>query len=74
MIHPMIEKVAKAIAKDYKNNEADWSVFETSARLAIEAMKEPSEDMLEPVTNADGFFKLSDPKQAWSLMIDEILK
>lgn len=39
----------------------------------VKAMREPTEKMLEPVTNADGFFKLDDPKQAWYKMIDVII-
>lgn len=77
----MIEKVARIIAVK-STNGLSWdripdqfkNEFIEQARAAIEAMREPTKRMLEPVTNADGFFKLSDPKEAYQAMIDAALE
>lgn len=63
----MIDRVAKALV--LRDTTDEYSL----ARAAINAMREPTEKMLEPVTNADGFFKVSDPKQAYQAMIEAIL-
>ncbi len=62
----MIERCARAAGV------MDSLGFER-VKAIIKAMREPTDKMLEPVTNADGFFKQTDPKQAWQLMIDAIL-
>lgn len=54
------------------NNERK-SKYRKQAEASIRAMKVPTDEMLEPVTNADGFFKVSDPKQAYQTMIEAAL-
>lgn len=75
MDNEMIERVALAIQE--KRAEFQHmplaSIYGVLAEAAIKAMREPTEKMLEPVTNADGFFKLDDPQQAWYKMIDAII-
>lgn len=66
MDNKMIERCAKA------SGVMDTLGFER-IKAIIRAMREPTEKMLEPVTNADGFFKVSDPIQAWQKMIDAII-
>lgn len=45
----MIERVAKAICKDIDQTEDDWQFMLTTAKAAIEAMREPTEAMKHAV-------------------------
>ena len=83
----MVERIAKAMFQHANphldpdfilagNTDPDWKIFEWHARVAIAAMREPTEDMIE-----SGFIK---PPQwdhdsatvldVWQCMIDEALK
>jgi len=68
---PMIERVAKAIWRSMGDNDDAFLDFRDDyllyARAAIEAMREPTEGMLEAASRAD----LEDE---WSAMIDAALK
>jgi hypothetical protein len=77
----MIERVARAIYRTLAfGNELDkaekeiQTLYKNIAKAAIEAMREPTYEMLEPVTNADGCFKAIDPKKAYQVIIDAALK
>lgn len=58
---------------DIRRTSEDDKFYTEVVIDVIKAMLEPTEKMLKPVTNADGFFKLSDPKQAWQAMIGAII-
>jgi hypothetical protein len=54
--------------------EPAWKSYEAEARAAIEAMREPTEAMVEagsdaPIMNYDG----NDPRDVWRLMISAAL-
>lgn len=84
-MNEMIERVARAITK-YPDKPKEWDdyspiaqeIFRTIARLAIEAMREPTEGMCERAFEAD----LSDYEDdalryfadIWQEMIDAALK
>lgn len=65
----MIEKVARAICPDDFNNpnnhkegeceycDSQRNMTRAQAKRAIAAMREPTEEMLERVSNADGYLK-----------------
>lgn len=66
MTNTMIERVAKALEKNLEGKE--FSSFEDAARAAIEAMREPTETMLEegpPYPYMDNII--------WGMMIDAAL-
>lgn len=72
-MNEMIERVAKAIWSDYWDGEGcSWAEMEESsrqtalsmARAAIEAMREPTEAMLEAQ------FGQPSPADCWRAMID----
>jgi hypothetical protein len=78
-MNEMIERVAKALWLDYWDGDAcawedaEESARETSrslARAAIEAMREPTEDMIE-AGRSENFGNY--PNQAWHAMIDQAL-
>lgn len=83
----MIEKVAIAIeiaAKCRPYGLYDYSSYKYIAKAAIEAMREPTEEMIEAIddsfdwdssdTNGSWFIKSADPKAAWIAGIDAVLK
>jgi hypothetical protein len=83
MAEDMIERVAKRLWDHSFDRMPDPPWEQTTelqkrfnrmlAREAIAEMREPTEAMLAPVTNADGFFKVCDPWQAYQAMIDAAL-
>lgn len=42
----MIEKVARAISKAYAEDEKYWEAHKDVAKVVIEVMREPSEEMI----------------------------
>lgn len=76
----MIEKVARAINEFNKNStdetwlryrqENSWMQFEAIAKVAIQAMREPSEEMLDVFD--DNWY--NGTKVAYLAMIDAALK
>ncbi len=65
----MIEKVAKAMALYEDSMEDYWKRYTGLAKAAIEAMREPSEEMI--------YQGPGDPymdKEVWAKMIDAALK
>lgn len=77
----MIERVARAIAGVNgigldEANEAMWRVHEMEARAVIEAMREPTEAMLEAYDNTVQIDFEGEPlnlPQAYTAMIDAAL-
>ena len=88
----MVERVARAIWQE-SVGRADWYKWETfrpdawgrclsmaQARAAIEAMREPTEAMIEAARNEDDPGFCDEPgfaaphKDAWQAMIDAALK
>lgn len=73
----MIEKVARALAA-IQETEDQWEYYITSARVAIKAMREPSDEMLNE--GFRGAWKNEDGgasfyvKPCWIYMIDEALR
>lgn len=43
-----IEEVARAIAKAHHSDDGDWIAWTGEARAAIEAMRQPTEEMTRP--------------------------
>lgn len=86
----MIERVARAIcAKEYEdpneltNSYPDgpmypvWKDFEWCAKAAIQALREPTEAMVEAFdTDVDAWIseKIEDPMHLYKVMIDAALK
>lgn len=81
-----IEEVAKALCKRHytkrfgkspsdahvvMNVEANWRDFAEEAQVAIEAMREPNEDMLDAMNEHAGSIA---PEYAWADAIDAALK
>lgn len=66
----MIERVARAIAKYQAGDEEDWRGFLPHARLAIAAMREPTEAM-ENAGYAVGYEEA--PNSYYEAMIDAAL-
>lgn len=79
----LVERVAKAIfMSQYLVEESDWpdrvqfccshdaNAFRDSAKAAIEAMREPTDEMIDAVGSDWG----SHLKDNWETMIDEALK
>lgn len=61
-------------AIDYANPKPLWHHFVDEARLAIEAMRQPTEAM-EIVAGRDNVAgDHGDPRSTWVLMIDEALR
>ena len=66
----MVERVAREIAgaeTAIDDVEHDWMEFESHARAAIKAMREPTEEMLNPKWNRNGAIFM------WQAMIDAAL-
>lgn len=82
----MVEKVARAIAQEYSGiPNYDWTAFEGEARVAIEAMREPTEEMIRAgglvqVGRSDGDEDYNAPlggyeaELAYAAMIEAALK
>lgn len=51
-IHPMLERVARAIAGHVDGDPDEWAWHVGDARAAIQALLEPDEGMLEAGINA----------------------
>jgi hypothetical protein len=67
----MTERVAKAIfdAMDITDG-LDWTSAERYARAAIEAMREPTVDMIDAAASVDRY---AEPGDEWGAMIDAAL-
>lgn len=67
----MSEMVARAVLalRTYRN-----ATNEIQARKIIEAMRDPTENMLFVGSNEDAGYHASDLRISWQLMIDEALK
>ena len=61
-----VEAVARVV-------ERDWHVFLPEARAAVEALREPSEGMVETADMDDRLVR-SDYRRAFTAMIDHVLK
>lgn len=77
----MIERVARAIcANDRENYEWDWlteggkAQFMAAAEAAIEAMREPTDNMKSAVRKAGGVQALAYANAAWPTMIEAALQ
>lgn len=72
----MIEKVARAISLSQTQTETMWQAFLPEARAAIEAMREPTEAMIEsaiPIVPDCGS-PHNYPEPIWQEVIDAALK
>jgi len=66
---PMIERVARAIARNL--GDADWQAYMEAARAAVQAMRQPTVEMLEAaLPDAPDWGYL--PKD-WQRMIDHVV-
>ena len=77
-MNEMIERVARAMAEADVHNTA-WKLYVREARAAIEAMREPTEEMFVAAYAVNGGKWTDDeyeppPKICWSAMIDAALK
>lgn len=76
MVESMVERVARAICTaaqidpNRKGNETEWrwQEFETEARAAIEAMRKPTDAMVDALTSYD-----SNPESLYDRAIDAAL-
>lgn len=66
----MVERVALAIPGSNDSTNI-LSIHRDRARLAIEAMREPTDEMIEGGSQIEG---VSPAKRIWHTMIDEALK
>jgi hypothetical protein len=82
MVHPMLEKVARVLAKCGGENHDDiafgspaWHMFVDDARAAVRALMEPTEDMFEAAEQIDRWDQYSwpTPYQAWPVMLKVVL-
>ena len=81
----MIEKVARALAREYISHhgeesaatddyiEGNWPLFAREARAAIEAMREPTDGMLQAGAKGSGEDSLGVAEGAWQAMIQAAL-
>lgn len=75
----MIERVAREISACCKN-DSDWELRKRMARAAIEAMREPTEKMIEAGTvgwdalDGSGIRPMFAPQRPYRAMIDAALK
>lgn len=67
----LVERVAKAIAKDQQ--WPDWTNATLVARAAIEAMREPTKEMIDAVYKRDPYDEGVGPENTWKYMIDAAL-
>ena len=78
MAESMVEKVAKALARhDNPKHENWWPSYENRARAAIEAMREPTANMilkgLVRSERDDIELTLEEVEDIWRAMIDDAL-
>lgn len=66
----MIEKVARAIQEKAYPNFIPWLTCIDMSKAAIEAMREPTKEMVSPTWDAPN----NDDKLIWRRMIDAALK
>ncbi len=74
---PMIEQVARALARHgHREGESWWPAYTDAARVAIEAMREPTEDMKRAGWRAipEHDFGNVAAASVWDAMIDEALQ
>lgn len=69
----MIEKVARAIAKANDDN-MHWKGFIPEAKAAIEAMREPTEEMTNREGYHDNCYTCGGHLEGYQCMIDAALK
>ena len=72
-----IEEVARAIAASCEGDESKWGAWTHEARAAIEAMREPTPEMLRPLWSCcaiDEADAIAGASEAWKLAIDAALK
>lgn len=68
----MVKRVCAAIDGAYSHGDLSW---EKCARAAIEAMREPTEEMVQAANHMTGYSLENEYiKQEWRAMIDEALK
>lgn len=53
MVSKMVERVAKAMAKTHWPNDDRWLVYTGAAKASIEAMREPTEEMIDGCLHED---------------------
>lgn len=75
----MIEKVAKALCEEEHDDKANWTKYVDRAKVAIGAMKEPSEKILEAMLapngrEDDGCARNATNKDKFNAAIDAALK
>ena len=70
MSSEMVERVARAIALWRHGGETNWEHFEDHAKIAIAAMREPTNEMLRTYQVE----RTQEIKAIWQNMIDEALK
>lgn len=76
----MIEKVARAIYSWLPGpdgteifDEEPWRSCLSAARASLEAMREPTEEMYDAVSNCGAMWKENSSTNVWKLMIDGAL-
>lgn len=52
-VHPMLEKVARAIGEEDAQVDKYWHVYLPQARAAVRALMEPTQDMIEAGAEKD---------------------
>jgi hypothetical protein len=68
-IDPMIVRMARAIA--VSQGSTDWQKFVDTARASLNAIREPSDEMLEAASN--GLPDWGELPQEWRNMIDYVI-
>lgn len=68
-IDPMIVRMARAIALSQGSN--DWKPYVAAARASLNAIREPSDEMLEAAS--DGMPDWGELPQEWRAMIDYVI-
>lgn len=78
MSNSMVERVAKALAKEDGLGHDFWRQCIPAARAAIEAMREPTDAMCDAADALDrvehDVLKTALPFDAWIAMVDEALR
>lgn len=70
----MVGKVARAIARKNTGSGINWPSFVEEARAAIEAMREPTEAMVDAgVLDVKADVSFFDVNETWQAMIDAAL-
>lgn len=72
MAESMIERVARAISRSQVETERMWQSFLPEASAAIEAMREPTEEMVW--SHEVPHYGPDEAREAWRAMIDAALK